>query len=237
MRKNLVRVGAIAAGLALLAAACGDDDDDSSSGAATTAAGAATTAAGAATTAAGGAATTAAGGGVTCDEPHDRQLPGPDRRRTPASASRSRTAPSSPSTSSTRPTPTARSSSSRRTRRARPTRPPASPRSSSTRPTSSAWSARPSRVSPRTPDPTFAGGRPADHHALGHRRRPVRERLGHLPPPAGQRRRAGRRHRPVHRGHLEAHQGGRHRRRLRPTARAWATSCAPSSAPRWRSAT
>ena len=72
MRKNLVRVGAIAAGLALLAAACGDDDDDSG-GAATTAAGAATTAAGAATTAAGaattaaGAATTAAAGGVTCD--------------------------------------------------------------------------------------------------------------------------------------------------------------------------
>ena len=66
MRKNLVRVGAVAAGLALLAAACGDDDDDSG-GAATTAAGAATTAAGAATTAAGGAATTAAAGGVTCE--------------------------------------------------------------------------------------------------------------------------------------------------------------------------
>jgi branched-chain amino acid transport system substrate-binding protein len=67
MRKNLVRVGAVVAGLALLAAACGDDDDDSSSGAATTAAGAATTAAGAATTAAGGAATTAAAGGATCE--------------------------------------------------------------------------------------------------------------------------------------------------------------------------
>jgi branched-chain amino acid transport system substrate-binding protein len=65
MRKNLVRVGAVVAGLALLAAACGDDDDDSSSGAATTAAGAATTAAGAATTAASGAATTAAGGAAT----------------------------------------------------------------------------------------------------------------------------------------------------------------------------
>ena len=66
MRKNLVRVGAIAAGLALLAAACGDDDDDSS-GAATTAAGAATTAAGAATTAAGAATTAAGGEPVTCD--------------------------------------------------------------------------------------------------------------------------------------------------------------------------
>jgi branched-chain amino acid transport system substrate-binding protein len=62
MRKNLVRLGVVAAGLALLAAACGDDDD-SSSGATTTAAGGATT------TAAGGATTSAGGGGggaVTC---------------------------------------------------------------------------------------------------------------------------------------------------------------------------
>jgi branched-chain amino acid transport system substrate-binding protein len=69
MRKNLVRVGAIAAGLALLAAACGDDDDSDAGGATTTAASGATTtaASGATTTAGGGATTTAAGGGVTCD--------------------------------------------------------------------------------------------------------------------------------------------------------------------------
>jgi branched-chain amino acid transport system substrate-binding protein len=67
MRKNLVRVGAVAAGLALLAAACGDDDDNGG-GAATTAGGATTTAAGATTTA-GGATTTGGGGGggATCE--------------------------------------------------------------------------------------------------------------------------------------------------------------------------
>jgi branched-chain amino acid transport system substrate-binding protein len=72
MRKNLVRVGVVAAGLALLAAACGDDDDSSSGatttgGGATTTAGATTTGGGATTT--GGGATTSSGGGggnATC---------------------------------------------------------------------------------------------------------------------------------------------------------------------------
>ena len=62
MRKNLVRVGAVVAGLALLAAACGDDDDNGGGGATTTAGGdATTTTAGETTTTEGGATTTSGG--------------------------------------------------------------------------------------------------------------------------------------------------------------------------------
>jgi branched-chain amino acid transport system substrate-binding protein len=69
--KNVLRIAAVAAGLALMAAACGGDDDDDAGGATTTAGGgeATTTAAGGATTTAGGATTSAGGGGggVTCE--------------------------------------------------------------------------------------------------------------------------------------------------------------------------